>query len=442
MHPNLIRALFLSAFACGFLLESGLDFLNRREILRHPRLPERFTRAPFAGRFTPEGYARSRAYALERLAFGGLARLWSAAIGLGLLFSGCLPAFDHALMRAFGDGLSRGVLFLAGATAVPALLNLPFAAWSTFRIEGKYGFNTMTWGLFWRDTARELALSAALGLPLLYALMAFFRFAGARWWLWALAFALLYQVFLLFLYPGIIAPLFNRFTPLAEGDLRRAILSLADRLRFPSAGIFVMDGSRRSLHANAYFTGFGRFRRIVLFDTLLRRMEQNELVAVLAHEIGHYRLKHVRTMLLMQAFLLGALLFVASLALRFPPLYQAFGFPAHDLAAAASAARPLAAAFAGSPAPGLYLFIAVFSAFGPLFAPLQNLVSRRHEYQADAFAVAATRDPDAMRSALIKLSEQNLSNLTPHPWYSAFHFSHPTLIERVLSIERAAASSA
>ncbi|MBW8889912.1 MAG: M48 family metallopeptidase [Fibrobacteres bacterium] len=436
MDPGLIRALFLSAFACGFLLESGLDLLNRREILRHPGLPERFTRAPFAGRFTPEGYARSRAYALERLAFGGWARLWSAAIGLGLLFSGCLPAFDHALARAFGDGLSRGVVFLAGVTAVPALLNLPFAAWSTFRIEGKYGFNTMTWGLFWRDTARELALSAALGLPLLYALMAFFRFAGARWWLWAFAFALLYQVFLLFLYPGFIAPLFNRFTPLAEGDLRRAILSLADRLRFPSAGIFVMDGSRRSLHSNAYFTGFGRFRRIVLFDTLLRRMEQDELVAVLAHEIGHYRLKHVRTMLLTQALLLGALLFAASVALRFPPLYQAFGF-----AAGPAGARTLADAFAGPPTAGLYLFMAVFSALGPLFAPLRNLLSRRHEYQADAFAVAATRDPDAMRSALIKLSEQNLSNLTPHPWYSAFHFSHPTLVERVLSIERAAATS-
>jgi STE24 endopeptidase len=441
MHSVLFRALFLSAFACGFLLETWLDLLNRREILRHPDLPGPFTRPPFAGRFTPEGYARSRAYALERLAFGGLARLWSSAIALVLLFSGCLPAFDHALARAFGDdGLSRGVLFLAGAMAVPALLNLPFAAWSTFRIEGKYGFNTMTWGLFWRDAARGLALSAALGLPLLYALMAFFRFTGARWWIWAFAFVLAYQVFLLFLYPAFIAPLFNRFTPLAEGDLRRAILSLAERLRFPSVGIFVMDGSRRSLHSNAYFTGFGRFRRIVLFDTLIRRMDQDELVAVLAHEIGHYRLKHVRTMFLTQALLLGAILFLASLALRFTPLYQAFGFPVAD--PGAPAFGMLRSAFAGPPAPGLYLFFAVLSAIGPLFAPLQNLLSRRHEYQADAFAVASTRSPDAMRSALIKLSEQNLSNLTPHPWYSAFHFSHPTLIERVRSIESKAQSPA
>jgi STE24 endopeptidase len=324
---------------------------------------------------------------------------------------------------------------------VPALLNLPFAAWSTFRIEGKYGFNTMTWSLFWRDTARELALTAALGLPLLYALMAFFRFAGARWWIWAFAFALAYQVFLLFLYPALIAPLFNRFTPLAEGDLRQAILTLAERLRFPSTGIFVMDGSRRSLHSNAYFTGFGRFRRIVLFDTLLRRMDQNELIAVLAHEIGHYRLKHVRTMLLAQALMLGALLFFASLALRFPPLYQAFGFATSSGTYSLAAMQSLAPASAGPPAPGLYLFFAIFSALGPIVAPLLNFVSRRHEYQADAFAVAATRDPDAMRTALIKLSEQNLSNLTPHPWYSAFHFSHPTLIERVRSLENQAKPS-
>lgn len=428
MESGRVLTLFLSAYACGFLLETGLDALNRREILRHPELPERFTRPPFSGRFTREGYTRSRAYVLERLAFGGLARLWSAAITLGLLLSGILPAFDRVLARVCGDGLSRGALFLAGASTVPALLNLPFAAWSTFRIEGKYGFNTMTWGLFWRDTARELLLAAALGLPLLYALMAFFRFAGARWWIWAFACALAYEVFLLFLYPAVIAPLFNRFTPLPDGELRSSLLSLAERLRFPAAGIFVMDGSRRSLHSNAYFTGFGRFRRIVLFDTLLRRMEKEELLAVLAHEIGHYQLKHIRTMMFVQTFLLGALLYAASLALRFPPLYQAFGF---------TATGPMAA-FAGPPAPGLYLFFAVFSALGPLLTPWRHLVSRRHEYQADAYAVAATGNATAMQAGLIKLSEQNLSNLTPHPWYSAYHYSHPTLTERVRSLEVAA----
>jgi STE24 endopeptidase len=424
MGNNVLRPAFLAAFALGFAVETVLDLLNRREILRHPALPARFARPPFAGRFGPESYARSRAYALERLAFDGVARLWSAAVLLLLLFSGLLPALDRLLLGTLGDGLSRGALFLALVTLIPALLRLPLAAWSTFRIEGKYGFNTMTWRLFRMDALRELILSAALGLPLLYALMAFFRFAGAGWWLWAFGFMLAYQIVLLFLYPAVIAPLFNRFVPLEDGELRRALLGLAERLRFPAAGIFVMDGSRRSLHSNAYFTGFGRYRRIVLFDTLLRQMDRDELVGVLAHEIGHYKLKHVYKLMAAQALMLGALLWFASVALRSAPLYAAFGFPAQ-------AGR----VFAGPPAPGLFLFFTVLSTLGPLFAPLRNLISRRHEYQADAYAVAATGDSGAMQSALVKLSEKNLSNLTPHPWYSAFHYSHPTVVERVAALE-------
>lgn len=447
MDPGLLRLSFLAAFGAGLVLEQVLDVLNRREILSHPSLPGRFMRPPFAGAASsegqvggrgpagrgpdgflgPEAYAKSRAYALERLAFGTWDRLGSAAIALALLFSGILPAFDRALARAFGDGLSRGALFLAGVALLPSLLRLPFSAWSTFRIEGKYGFNTMTWGLFWRDTARELLVSAALGLPLLYALMAFFRFAGGLWWLWAFAGILAWQLALFFLYPAFIAPLFNRFTPLDEGDLKRALLGLAERLRFPAAGIFVMDGSRRSLHSNAYFTGFGRSRRIVLFDTLLAQMEPRELAAVLAHEIGHYKLHHVLKLLIAQAFLMGATLYFASLALRFPPLYEAFGFAAFGPEAAP-------AAFAGPPAPGLFLFFSVLSALGPVFAPLRNFSSRRHEYQADAYAVRATGDAAAMQTALVKLAGHNLSNLTPHPWYSAFHYSHPTLVERVEAI--------
>lgn len=430
MDASALRLLFFAAFAAGLLIEIGLDFLNRREILRNPVLPVRYARPPFAGRITPEAYARSRAYSLERLGFGGIARFWSAAFTLALLFSGVLPWFDRVLEAVCGDGLSRGVFFLAGIAAASTLLQLPFSAWSTFRIEGKYGFNTMTWGLFWRDAARELMLAAALGLPVLYALMAFFRYAGGSWWLWAFAAALAYQAILMLVYPAFIAPLFNRFAPLPEGDLKRDLIDLAERTRFSASGIFVMDGSRRSLHSNAYFTGFGRFRRIVLFDTLLRQMEPKEIISVLAHEIGHYKLKHIPKLMAAQAFMLGATLALAALALRLPSLYQAFGFAAPTPAGAAQA-------FAGPPAPGLYLFFTVFAALGPLFAPFRNALSRRHEYQADAFAVKTTGDAASMQSGLIKLSGQNLSNLTPHPWYSAFHYSHPTVSERVTAIEAA-----
>lgn len=415
MGADALHYAFLAALAAGIAAEFLLDGLNRREVLRHPSMPLRF-----AGRLDQAAYDRSRAYTLERLRFAGVFRVWSALVLVAMLFSGLLPALDALLARLCGDGLSRGALFLAAVAAIPSLLSLPFSAWSTFRIEGRYGFNTMTWGLFWADALRGLALAAALGLPLLYALMAFLRFAGAAWWLWASAFVMAWQVILVAIYPLLIAPLFNRFRPLEEGPLRDGLLGLARRLAFPAAGIFVMDGSRRSLHSNAYFTGFGRFRRIVLYDTLLRQMDRAELEGILAHEIGHYKLGHILKRMALTTLQVFALLGLASLALRRPELYAAFGFaPAPD------------AAFAGPPAAGLYLFLTLLGVLSPLFTPLNNLLSRRHEYAADAFALAATRDGGAMRSALTKLSEKNLSNLTPHPWYSAYHYSHPSLGERL-----------
>ena len=424
MGPRELVLIFLILFAIGACVELALNLLNRREALRHTSIPPLFSGAAFGGRLDQAGFLRSRAYTLERLAFERVSAFWSAAVTLGLLFSGLLPALDSLLARAVGDGLTRGALFFAAVAAIPSLLGLPFTAWSTFRIEGRYGFNTMTWGLFWRDLLRGLALSAALGLPLLYAVMAFLRFTGAAWWLWAFAFVLAYQILLVALYPLLIAPLFNRFQPLADGELRSGLLALAHSLDFPAAGIFVMDGSRRSLHSNAYFTGFGRFRRIVLYDTLLRQMDRAELEGVLAHEIGHYKRRHILKRMVAQAIMLGATLWLASLALRQPALYQAFGF----------ASAPTGA-FAGPPAAGLYLFLTLFSALSLLTMPIQNLVSRRHEFEADAFAIAATGQSQAMQSALIKLSEKNLSNLTPHPWYSGFHYSHPTLAERLKALE-------
>jgi STE24 endopeptidase len=431
---TVFRGLFLAFFGLGLFVELALDFLNRREALRHASLPSRFSGPPFSGlagladRFTAETFAKARAYTLDRLAFDAFSTLWSAALILALLFSGILPWFDRLLARAFDGSLHRGALFLAGVTLAQSLLKLPLSVWSTFRIEGRYGFNTMTWGLFWRDLLKGLALSAALGLPLLYAVLALMRLFGPAWWLWAFGLMVAFQIVMMILYPIFIAPLFNRFQPLQDGDLKSALLELAGRLRFPAGGIYVMDGSRRSLHSNAYFTGFGRFRRIVLFDTLLRQMERPELLSVLAHEIGHYKRKHIYKMMAWQILTLGALFWLAAQALRWPPLYAAFGFD--TLITVGPAPGP----FAGSPAAGLFLFMTAFSTVSILFSPLQNLFSRRHEYEADAYAIQAIGDPSAMQTALIKLSTENLSNLTPHPWYSAFHYSHPTLAERVGAI--------
>lgn len=429
MDASRFRLLFLAVFGLGLAVEQFLNALNRREVLRHRSLPDRFTAPIFAGHFDADAFARSRAYTLERLAFDSASQWYNAVVSLILLFSGILPWFDRLLGAAFGDGLTRGALFLAGIAAAQLLAKLPFAVHATFRIEGKYGFNTMTWGLFWSDMIKETLLSAALGLPLVYAVLALMRFSGAHWWLLAFGLLLLFQTVMLVVYPLFIAPLFNRFQALQDGDLKSALFAMAARLRFPAGGIYVMDGSRRSLHSNAYFTGFGRFRRIVLFDTLLRQMEHPELLSVLAHEIGHYKRKHIYKMMAAQILFLGALLFLAALALRWPALFAAFGFPA-------DAARGLVPGpFAGNPAVGLFLFLSAFSSLSPLLSPLQNRFSRRHEYEADAYAVNAIQDPAAMQTALIKLSHKNLSNLTPHPWYSAFHYSHPTLSERLAAIQ-------
>ncbi|MDB5106922.1 MAG: Peptidase [Fibrobacteres bacterium] len=427
MDAFLFHALFLAFFGLGLAVELFLNFLNRREAVKHGSLPARFAGPLFAGHFNEETFAASRAYTLERLGFDTFSLLYSAATTYALLFSGILPWFDRVLGSAFQGGLHRGALFLAGVTVVQSLIRLPLSVYSTFRVEGRYGFNTMTWGLFWRDLIKGFALSAALGLPLLYAVLALMRFFGPGWWLWAYGLLLGFQIVMMVIYPIFIAPLFNRFQPLEDGDLKASLLDLAGRLRFPSGGIYVMDGSRRSLHSNAYFTGFGRFRRIVLFDTLLRQMERPELLSVLAHEIGHYKRKHIYKMMAAQVAMLGGLLFLASFALRWPTLYAAFGFE--------TGAPADSGAFAGNPAVGLFLFMTAFSTLSILFAPLQNLFSRRHEYEADAYAVEAVQDAAAMQTALIKLSTKNLSNLTPHPWYSAFHYSHPTLGERLQALQ-------
>ena len=449
-HPSsalFFLVCFLAFSVLGLAVELFLNALNRREALHHASLPSRFTVPPFVGLFNAETFAKARAYTLDRLSFDAFSVLYSAAVTLVLLFSGLLPWAQRMLARLVGDGsfgslgegaafggLHQNVLFLAGITLIQSLSRLPLTLHSTFRIEGRYGFNTMTWSLFWRDLLKGLVLSAVLGVPLLYAIFALMGVFGKVWWLWAFGLMLAFQIIMMILYPIFIAPLFNRFKPLEDGDLKRDLLELAGRLRFPAGGIFVMDGSRRSLHSNAYFTGFGRFRRIVLFDTLIRQMERPELLGVLAHEIGHYKLKHIYKSMAIHIAMMGALFYVAALALRWPPLYTAFGFDVFPVSGAGGPATLDFAAFAGSPAAGLFLFMTAFSAVSFLFSPLQNLLSRRHEYQADAYAVGALGDSGPMQTALVKLSSKNLSNLTPHPWYSAFHYSHPGLAERLEAI--------
>jgi len=262
------------------------------------------------------------------------------------------------------------------------------------------------------DKLKGAALVFAIGFPLLWALLSLVKWAGAAWWLWGFALMFSFQLLMLVLYPKLILPLFNKLTPLPEGDLRGRLLALGDRTGFQAKTIEVIDGSKRSGHSNAYFTGFGRFRRIVLFDTLIAQLSAEELEAVLAHEIGHYRRGHIPKMIaLSAAMLLGGFAAIAWLA-RSAWFNASFGFPAGELA------------------PSFLLFGLLSGLVTFWFSPLMNLLSRKHEFEADAFAREAVGGAAPMVGALRKLAQKNLSNLTPHPWFSAFFYSHPTLVER------------
>jgi STE24 endopeptidase len=303
-------------------------------------------------------------------------------------------------------------LFILFATILLSVPSLPFEWWSQFRLEAKFGFNQSTGGLWLTDKLKGLALIFVIGFPLMWALLSLVKWVGATWWVWGFVGLFGFQLLMLVLYPKLILPLFNKLTPLPENELRARLMALADRTGFRARTIDVIDGSKRSGHSNAYFTGFGRFRRIVLFDTLIAQLTPEELEAVLAHEIGHYRRGHIPKMLAVSAVMqLAAFALIAWLAAS-PWFNPAFGFPAGELA------------------PAFLLFGLLSGLVTFWFTPLANLFSRKHEYEADAFAREAMNGPAAMLGALHKLAQKNLSNLTPHPWYSGFHYSHPTLVER------------
>jgi STE24 endopeptidase len=245
---------------------------------------------------------------------------------------------------------------------------------------------------------------------------------GWSWWLWAFAFISAFQLLMIVIFPIFIAPWFNKFEPLREGELRERILALAEQMGFKTSGIYSMDGSKRSAHSNAYFTGIGKAKRIVLFDTLIDQMTTAQGLAVLAHEMGHYKMKHIRRMLMVQTVFLFGGLYILSLLVAFPPFFSAFGLAPSNHGA-------------------LVLFTLVSGPFTFWLAPLMNRLSRKHEYEADRFAAITLRDGKPMEEALVNLTVKNLSNLTPHPWYSAYHYSHPTAVERIIAIRRVVETS-
>jgi STE24 endopeptidase len=316
------------------------------------------------------------------------------------------------MIGSFGESVwaLAGFIFLTGIAL--SVVGLPLDWYAQFRLEERFGFNTSTQKTWWLDRLKGLSLGIILGYPLLVLLLSFLRWTGWWWWLYAWAALLIFQLLMTLLAPVLILPLFNKFTPLGEGSLRQRLLKLAEQTQFRAQSIQVMDGSKRSRHSNAFFTGLGAFRKIVLFDTLIQQLSEPELEAVLAHEIGHYKKKHIPKMLAASAgaSLLG--FYCLAVLANQAWFYRAFGFQPGNSAAA------------------FLLFGLLAGVVTFWFSPWAHLWSRRYEYQADRFAAQAMGEPSSLIGALRKLNEKNLSNLTPHPLYSGFYYSHPTLLER------------
>ncbi|MCY3021002.1 MAG: M48 family metallopeptidase [Planctomycetota bacterium] len=414
---EILRTLFLACFALWFLIETALSVLNARFLkARRGQIPE-----PVKQAYSPETYERSISYALARQRLGHVERVAGSILTLVFLFSGLVPMLNESVSHGEFEPLTHGVAVIAAFLLLNGALGLPLELYATFGLEARFGFNKTTLRTYVLDKLKELLLSLAIGVPFLYGLLALIAESGPLWWLWVALFVIAFQFLMMILFPLVIAPLFNKFAPLPEGELKTQLEELARNCAFAVRGIFVVDGSRRSAHSNAYFAGLGKARRIVLFDTLLQQLSVPETTAVLAHEIGHYKRKHILKALALSSVLTLAGCYVLSLLLYWHPLYQAFGMAVPN------------------EAKGLITVGLIAGAFMFWAGPLLYALSRRYEYQADAYAAEQTGGPAAMESALLKIHEKNLSTPMPHRAYSAWHYSHPTLLERIEALRRQSA---
>lgn len=416
-----ILTIFLALFALQLAIEFGLNELNLRQL--SARVAQNAIPEAFRGKIAPEDYAKSIEYTATNGRFHRWSEIYGSTILLVVLLSGLLGVVDQwagqwSSISALGR-YGQGIIFCCAVAVIFTLTGLPAELYSIFGIEAKFGFNKTTFGLYFTDKLKGLVLSLVIGVPFLLVVLWLMDIMGRSWWLWAFAFMSVFQLLMIVIFPTFIAPWFNKFEPLKEGELRDGILALAEQVGFTTSGIYSMDGSKRSAHSNAYFTGIGKAKRIVLFDTLIEQMTTAQGLAVLAHEMGHYKMKHIRRMLLVQTVFLFGGLYILSLIVDYPPFFAAFGLALSNHGA-------------------LVLFTLVSGPFTFYLAPLMNRLSRKHEYEADRFAALTLRDGKPMEQALINLTIKNSSNLSPHPWYSAYHYSHPTAVERITAIRQLA----
>jgi STE24 endopeptidase len=403
---------FLAALVLMVLTRLWLAARQIRHVAQHRNaVPPRF-----ADTITLASHQKAADYTIARTRLSMLEVLAGAAVLIGFTMLGGLQWLNQSWLDTFGPGYAYGVALVASVALIGGLVDLPFSLYGQFGIEERFGFNKMTFGLWLADVAKMLVVACALGLPLLLAVLWLMERAGSLWWVWTWLVWMAFNLFLLVVFPTFIAPLFNKFEPLTDESLRQRIEALMKRCGFASKGLFVMDGSKRSAHGNAYFTGFGAAKRIVFFDTLLERLSGDEIEAVLAHELGHFKRRHVAKRIVVTfALSLVFLALLGWLATR-SWFYTELGV-VPNLGVSNNALA-------------LVLFFLALPVFTFLLGPLSSLSSRRHEFEADAFAADQT-DAGNLVSALVKLYKDNASTLTPDPLYSAFYYSHPPAAQRI-----------
>lgn len=404
---------FSAVFLIALLARTATRlWLGARQV-RHVRAHREAVPAAFQDTIPLASHQRAADYTVARLRLARLDLVTSAALLWWLTLGGGLAGL-YALAGQFvpAGGHAQGLVLFGLLGVVSWAVELPFELYRTFGIEARFGFNKTTWKTFFTDTLKSTLLGVALGAPLLWAVLWLMDSMGTHWWLYVWGFWCAVSLLMLWIAPTFIAPLFNTFTPLADAALGARIEQLLSRCGFESKGLFVMDGSRRSSHGNAYFTGFGRAKRIVFFDTLLERLTPDEIEAVLAHELGHYHHRHLWRRLAVSFAGSLLLFYVLGVLMQQPWFYAGLGFPAQGTA------------------PALVLFMLVVPVFTFPLTPLMSLASRRHEFQADAFAARLSGAAHLAR-ALVKLYRDNAATLTPDPLYSGFHDSHPPAAARI-----------
>lgn len=411
---NIYAIIIIAALITTYTLNLIADILNLKAIPTSRDLPDEFK-----GVYDESSYQKSQEYLRANTRFGLVTHTFDLIVLFLFWFLGGFNFVDQ-IVRGWGYGsIVTGLSYIGILVAVQGVLSLPFSLYHTFVLEEKFGFNKTTFGTFIMDHLKGLVLGVLLGAPLLAGILWFFEYVGPLAWLWCWLCLTVVTLALQYIAPTWIMPLFNKFTPLEDGELKQSILSYANSVKFPLSGVYVIDGSKRSTKSNAFFTGFGKNKRIALYDTLIEKHTVPELVAVLAHEIGHYKRKHIVKGMALGILQTGIIFFLLSIFLTSERLFEAFFMEKMSIYA------------------GLIFFGMLYTPVEFIISIFMHIFSRKNEYEADRYVSETYQKPEALADALKKLSMNNLSNLTPHPFYVFMNYSHPPVLSRIEAIRSA-----